>query len=261
MSDKPFAVNVALLPTMRPVNYEEYFTAAIEEGVNIIETAAGRPEPYVKLLKDAKVKWMHKVGAVRHAQTAERIGADAVSVVSFEAAGHPLPDDVAASVLIPACADAVKIPVIIAGGIADARGLVAALALGASGVMMGTRFVATKECNAHPKLKEWFIQLNETDTMTIQRSISNMTRAVRTAHTEKILGMEHKGASLQEILKMISGERVSNAYQTGDYSSAVVTAGQVLGLIHDIPSAKELIEGIISEAKRIVQRLHNLGIG
>ncbi len=258
LTDKPFAVNIALLPTIRPVNYGDYIEAAIEEGVSVIETAGGRLEPYAKIIKASKVKWMHKVGASRHAKTAERIGVDAVNVVSFEAAGHPLPEDVAASVLIPACVDAVKIPVVMAGGVADARGFVSALAMGAEGVMMGTRFVATRECTAHPKLKEWFVQLSERDTMTIQRSINNMTRAVRTEYTEKILAMEEKGATLEEILKMISGERVSNAYQSGDYSSAVVTAGQVVGLIHDIPTVKELIDSIITEAKNIVQRLHKL---
>jgi len=261
MTDKPFAVNVTLLPTMRPVNYEEYFTAAIEEGVAIIETSGRSPEPYMKLLKDAKVKVMHKVGSARHAKTAERLGVDAVSVVSFEAAGHPLPDDVAASVLIPACVDAVKIPVIAAGGIADARGFVAALALGAEGVLMGTRFTASQECIAHPKLKEWFLQLGEADTMIVHRSINNTERVVRTDYTQKILEMEEKGATLEEILPLISGEKVRNAYNSGDVTNAVITAGQVVGLIHDIPSVKEIIEGIISEAKLIVQRLHNIEIG
>ncbi len=258
LTAKPFAVNIALLPTIRPVNYGDYIEAAIEEGVSVIETAGGRLEPYAKMIKDSKVKWMHKVGAARHAKTAERIGVDAVNVVSFEAAGHPLPEDVAASVLIPACVDTVKIPVVMAGGVADARGFVSALAMGAEGVMMGTRFVATRECTAHTKLKEWFVQLSERDTMTIQRSINNMTRAVRTEYTEKILAMEEKGATLEEILKMISGERVSNAYQSGDYRSAVITAGQVVGLIHDIPTVKELIDSIITEARNIVWRLHNL---
>ena len=167
MTNKPFAVNVTLLPTMRPVNYEEYFGAAVDEGVGIIETSGRSPEPYMKLLKDAGAKVMHKVGGARHARTAERIGVDAVSVVSFEAAGHPLPDDVASSVLIPACVDAVKIPVITAGGVADARGFVAALALGAEGVLMGTRFTISKECALHPKAKEWLLQLGEADTMLI----------------------------------------------------------------------------------------------
>jgi NAD(P)H-dependent flavin oxidoreductase YrpB (nitropropane dioxygenase family) len=260
VTDRPFAVNVTLLPTMRSVNYEEYFTAAIEEGVRIVETSGRSPEPYMKLLKDARVTVMHKIGSARHARSAERLGVDAVSVVCFESAGHPLPDDVAASVLIPACVDAVNIPVVLAGGIADARGFIAALALGADGIMMGTRFAATKECQAHPKLKEWFVELKETDTMLFHRTINNNERVVRTEYTQKILEMEEKGAKLEEILPLISGEKVRQAYDTGEIKNAVITAGQVVGLIHDIPSVKQVIDGIIGEAQVIVQRLRKLGV-
>jgi len=259
MTDKPFAVNVTLLPTMRPVNYEEYFTAALEEGVKIFETSGRNPEPYMKLLKDAGAKVMHKAGSARHARTAERIGVDAVSIVSFEAAGHPLPDDVAASVLIPACVDAVQIPVIAAGGIADGRGFVSALAMGASGVLMGTRFTISKECSLHPKAKEWLLQLGEADTMLIHKAINNTERVVKTDFAQKILEMEDKGAPLEEILPLISGDRVREAYNSGDISDALFTVGQVVGLVHNIPSVKEIIEGIIGEARLIVERLHSTG--
>jgi len=260
LTDKPFAVNVTLLPTVRQVNYEEYFAAAIEEGVGIVETSGRTPEPYMKLLKDAKVKVLHKIGSARHARAAERIGVDAVSVVPFEAAGHPLPDDVAASVLIPACVDAVRIPVIAAGGIADARGFVAALALGAEAVYMGTRFLASKECNIHPNVREWLLKLSETDTTMIQRSINNQARVARTEHSQKILEMEEKGATLEELLPLLSGDRSRQAYISGDISQATISVGQVVGLIHDTPSVKEIIDGIISEAKGIMQRLQNIGI-
>jgi len=258
MTDKPFAVNVTLLPTMRPVNYEEYFTAALEEGVKVFETSGRNPEPYMKLLKDAGAKIMHKAGSARHARTAERIGVDAVSIVSFEAAGHPLPDDVAASVLIPACVDAVQIPVIAAGGIADGRGFVSALAMGAEGVLMGTRFTISKECSLNPKAKEWLLQLSEADTMLIHKAINNTERVVKTDFAKKILEMEEKGAPLEEILPLISGEKVREAYNSGDISDALFTVGQVVGLVHDIPSVKEIIEGIISEARLIVERLHSI---
>jgi len=258
MTDKPFAVNVTLLPTMRPVNYEEYFTAALEEGVKIFETSGRNPEPYMKLLKDAGAKVMHKAGSARHARTAERIGVDAVSIVSFEAAGHPLPEDVAASVLIPACVDAVQIPVIAAGGIADGRGFVSALAMGAEGVLMGTRFTISKECSLHPKAKEWLLQLSEADTMLIHKAINNTERVVKTDFAQKILEMEEKGAPLEEILPLISGEKVREAYNSGDISDALFTVGQVVGLVHDIPSVKEIVEGIISEARLIVERLHSI---
>lgn len=197
LTDKPFAVNVTLLPTMRPVNYEEYFAAALDEGVRIIETSGRSPEPYMKIVKDAGAIIMHKVGGVRHARSAERVGVDAVSVVSFEAAGHPLPDDVASSVLIPACVDAVKIPVIAAGGIADARGFISALALGAEGVLMGTRFTISKECSLHEKAKEWLLQLGEADTMLIHKAINNTERVVKTEFAQKILEMEEKGTPVE----------------------------------------------------------------
>ena len=259
MTDKPFAVNVTLLPTMREVNYEEYFSAAIEEGVSIIETSGRSPEPYMKLLKSAGARVMHKVGSTRHAATAERIGVDAVSIVSFEAAGHPLPDDVASSVLIPACVDEVKIPVITAGGIADARGFVSALALGASGVLLGTRFTISKECSLNDKAKEWLLQLGVADTMLVHKAINNTERVVKTDFAQKVLEMEDKGVPLEEILSMISGDKVRDAYSSGDISDALFTVGQVVGLVHDIPTVKEIIDSIISEASIIIERLHGTG--
>jgi NAD(P)H-dependent flavin oxidoreductase YrpB (nitropropane dioxygenase family) len=255
LTAKPFAVNVTLLPTMRPVNYEEYIAVALDEGVRIFETSGRSPEPYMKMVKDTGAIIMHKVGGARHARSAERVGVDAVSVVSFEAAGHPLPDDVASSVLIPACVDAVKIPVIAAGGIADARGFVSALALGAEGVLMGTRFAISKESSLHDKAKEWLLHLSEADTMLIHKAINNTERVVKTEFAQKILDMEEKGTPLEEILPLISGENVRNAYDTGDISDALFTVGQVVGLVHDIPSVKEIIDGIVSEATAIVQRL------
>ncbi|HEX9896918.1 MAG TPA: nitronate monooxygenase family protein [Dehalococcoidales bacterium] len=256
LTDKPFAVNVTLLPTMRRIPYEEYFTAALDEGVRIFETSGRIPEPYIKIVKDAGGKFMHKVGSSRHAKSAERIGIDAVNVVCFESAGHPLPDDVAASALIPACVDAVKIPVIQAGGVADGRGFVAALALGAEGVMMGTRFATSKECALNPKLKEWFTHLTEKDTILIHRTINNLERVVRTDFSQKILELEEEGAKLEEILPLISGDKVRTAYETGETANAMITAGQTVGLIHEILSVKEIIDGIISEAAGIIQRLN-----
>ena len=258
LTDKPFAVNVTLLPTMRRIPYEEYFAAAIDEGVRIFETSGGIPEPYIKTVKAAGGKFMHKVGGSRHAKTAERIGVDAVNIVCFESAGHPLPDDVAASALIPACVDAVKIPVIQAGGVADGRGFVAALALGAEGVMMGTRFVASKECAFHPKLKEWFTQLTEKDTMLVHRKINNLERVIRTEFTQKILELEEKDTPTEQILPLIAGDKVRSAYETGETTNAMITAGQTVGLIHDIPSVKEIIDRIIIEAENIIKRLNNI---
>lgn len=247
-----------MLPSNRPIKYEDYFDAVIGEGVKVVETVGQSPEAYIKPLKDAGVKVMHKAGAVRHARSAERAGVDAVSIVSVEGAGHPLPDEVASSVLIPACVDALKIPVVAAGGIADARGLVAALALGAEGVMMGTRFVVTQECIANPKIKEWFVQLTEADTMIIQRSIRFLNRVAKTDYTQKIREMEEKGAKPEEIISLTRGS--GNAYRTGDTTAAIVTVGQSVGLVHDIPTVKELIDRLVSEADLVGKRLHNMGL-
>ena len=260
MTDKPFAVNITLLPTARPVNYEDYFKAAIDEGADIIETSGRSPEPYMKLLKDAGVTVLHRATRTRDIQTAERVGVDAVTILGTEAAGHPGQEDVTSLVRIPIAVDAVKVPVIAAGGIADARGFVAALALGAEGVLMGTRFMACKECKIHPNVKDWLKQLGEADTILIQKSIKNASRVVRTEHTEKILEMEQKGATLEELLPLLSGQRGMNTYATGDVSGASISVGQVVGLINDVPSVKEIIDGIISEAQKITKRFQNIGI-
>jgi len=260
MTDKPFAVNFTLLPTMRPVNYEEFINTTIEEGVTIVETAGRSPKPYMELFKEAGVKVMHKVARVRDVRAAERLGVDAVTIVGFEAAGHPGMDDVASSILIPRAVDSVEIPVIAGGGIGDARGFVAALALGAEGVLMGTRFMASKECPVHPRIKEWLLQATERDTIMIERSIHNAARVMKTDFSRAVLEMEKKGTTLAELLPLISGLRGKQALDEGNLNEGVIACGQAVGLIHEIPSVKEIIEGIISEAKLIIQRLNHLGI-
>lgn len=259
MTDKPFAVNITLLPTIRPVNYEEYITTALDEGVNIIETAGRSPEPFMKLIKQANARIMHKVARLRDAKSAERMGVDAVTIVGFEAAGHPGMDNIAASVLIPMCADSLKVPVIAAGGISDGRGLAAALALGAEGVLMGTRFMASKECPMHPKIKQWLLDAHETDTIIIERSIKNPARVMKTEFSRRVLEMEEKGATLEELMPLISGDRSKGSYISGDANDATIPCGQAVGLIHNIPSVKEIIDGIIGEARLTGQRLYALG--
>jgi len=260
MTDKPFAINITLLPTIRPINYEEYIDVAIEEGVKIIETAGRSPEPYMKRLKDAGVKVMHKVARVKDAKTAERVGVDAITIIGFEAAGHPGMDDVTSLVLIPISVDAVSIPVIAGGGIADARGFVAALSLGAEGVLMGTRFMASKECALHPEIVQWLLQAGETDTLIIERSIKNAARVMKTDFAQRVLEMEEKGATMEELLPMISGDRSKRSYISGDVNDATIACGQVVGLIHDLPTVRESIEDIINEARLIGQRLYKMGI-
>jgi NAD(P)H-dependent flavin oxidoreductase YrpB (nitropropane dioxygenase family) len=245
LTDRPFAVNVTLLPTIRPINIEEYINTAIEEGVGIIETAGRNPRQYMKLLKDGGVTVLHKVASVRALRTAERIGVDAVTIVGFEEGGNPGLDDVPTSVLVPAAVDSVKIPVIAAGGIGDARGFIAALALGAEGVLMGTRFMLSKECPLHPRIKEWLLQATEKDTMMIMRSINNPERVATNDFTRSILQIEEKGASLEELTSLISGLRQQAALDKGDIDEVMLPCGQVVGLIHDIPSVRKIIEGLM----------------
>ena len=200
---------------------------------------------------------MHKVARVKNVKTAERLGVDAVTIVGFEAAGHPGMDDVTSLVLIPLAVDAVNIPVIAGGGIADARGFIAALALGAEGVLMGTRFMVSRECPLHPKIVQWLLQARETDTLVIERSIKNAARVMKTDFAQRVLEMEEKGSTLEELVFLINGLRTKQALEEGDVNDAVISCGQIVGLIHDIPSIGEIIEGIISEAKLVSQRLYN----
>jgi len=258
MTDKPFAVNIAMMPSVREVNYADYISAAVEEGVKIIETAGQSPRPYMKLLEGVKV--IHKMARARNARTAERIGVDAVAIVGFEAGGHPGMDDVGSLVLIPRCVDSVNIPVIAGGGIGDARGLVAALALGAEAVVMGTRFMLSRECALHPRIKKRLLEAKETDTLMIERSIGNAARVLKTDLTQRILEVEGKGATLEELLPLISGLRAKKAFDGGDVNAGVIHCGEVVGLIEDIPTVKEIIDGIVDEARLIGQRLRNTGI-
>jgi len=257
MTDKPFVVNFTFLPTFRPMNYEEYINAAIEEGVTIIETAGGSPEPYMKLLKQAEVTTMHKCARIRDVKTAERLGVDAVTIVGFESGGAPGMEDVTSLVHIPLAVDAVKIPIIAGVGIGDGRGLVSALALGADGVMMGTRFMASQECLAHPKSKEWVVQATEKDTLMINRSFNNPERVLKTALSLKVFEMEEKGATLEELLPMITGLQGKEALDEGDIDKGVISCGQSVGLIHEVPRVTEIIWNIITQAKAVGQHLQS----
>jgi nitronate monooxygenase len=260
LTDKPFAVNITLLPTFRPMNHETYISAAIDEGVNIIETAGRSPEPYMKLLKDSKILIMNKCARLRDVLTAERLGVDIVTIIGFEAGGVPGMEDVTSFVSVPLAVDTVKIPILAGGGICDGRGLVAALALGAEGVIMGTRFMVSQECLAHPKIKEWMVRAAAKDTLMINRSFNNPERVLKTELSLKILEMEGEGATLEELLPMITGLRGKEALEEGDINKGVIACGQIVGLIHDIPSIKEIIENIVNEAKAVKQHLQNIVI-
>lgn len=261
MTDKPFGVNVTFqFRAESTINYEEYFDVIIGEGVRIVETSGKSPEQYMKQLKDANVTVMHRATRTRDIKKAERVGADAVVIMGFEATGHPGVEDVTSLVRIPVAADAVKIPVIAAGGIADARGVVAALALGAEGVMMGTRFFACKEAPMHPNIGEWLMGLGEADTMMIMHSFKATERVVRTEYNLKIKEMEDSGATIEELVPFLSGIKDRDAYISGDPSQAPIPVGQVVGLIHDMPTVKEIMDGMINDAKVIAKRLNDIGI-
>jgi len=260
LTDRPFAVNFTLAPMIRPVNIEEYIDATIEEGVRIVETAARSPELYMKRFKDGGVTVIHKVARTRDAITAARVGADIVSVVGYEAGGMPGLEDITTMVRLPATVNAVKIPVLAAGGIADARGFLAALALGAEGIVMGTRFVVTKECPAHPKAKEWFLNARETDTMMIvSHTLKDGHRYLRNKPAEEFLELETKAATIEEIIPVLAGAKGRIVWEAGDIDAGVASCGQAVGLIHDISTVAEVINGIINGAKAILEeRLYPL---
>jgi nitronate monooxygenase len=254
LTSKPFGVNLTILPTLVPRPYGEYIDAIIESGVKIVETAGNNPEPFLPKLKAAGIKVVHKCTAVRHGVKAEKIGVDAISMDGFECAGHPGEDDIPNLVLLPIARDAIKIPMIASGGIGDPRQFVAALALGADGVNMGTRFMATKEAPIHDKVKQRLVEAGERDTDLVFRTMRNTSRIARNSISQQVLAMEHEGKTIQEIGPLVAGVRGKVVYETGDLDHGVWSAGMVQGLIHDIPSCKELIERFVSEARTIIQK-------
>ena len=252
LTDRPFGVNLTFLPTLIPKDYGSLIDVMVDEGIYIVETAGRNPEPYVERIKAGGAKVVHKCTSVRFAKKAESIGCDYVSIDGCECAGHPGEEDITSLVLIPATVDAINIPVIASGGFADARGLVAALALGAEAMNMGTRFVATQEAPAHEKVKQWYVDAKETDTMYVMRSLRNTERVLRNEIAEKVVEMEGQGAGIAELAPLVSGKNGLRVLEDGDTNVGLMTAGQSVGLVRDVPSVKELIDTIINEAQEIV---------
>jgi len=262
LTDKPFGVNVSMLPDLATgERIEEYFDAICEEGVTAVETAGRTPEPYLPRLKEAGIRVIHKVPAVRHAQTAERLGVDAVTIVGFECAGHPGMDDVTTFILLQKASRELNIPLIAGGGICDAKGFVAALALGADGVLMGTRFMLTSECWAPRQIKERLLQASELDTMIIERSIQNAARVIKNPAAARALEMEQGGATLEELLTVVSGQVGLKALRQGDADAGVIACGQIVGMIDTLKGVKEVIDEIVAGAHEIYRRLGKMGIG
>ena len=258
-TSKPFGVNLSILPGLTNEDQMmERLKVVSEEKVPVVETSGRSPEPFIQKLKSEGIKLIHKVPSVRFAQKAESVGADAVTIVGFECGGRPGMDEVTSLILIPKAVESVKIPIIAGGGIADGRGFLAALALGAEGVVMGTRFVATQECPAHPRIKEAFVNAMETDTLMIYRSIKNASRVLKTGAAVKIVSLEEKGASPQELLAAMGGRMSPDAYRKADADGTIIGCGQCVGLIHKIESVKEVIEHIIQDAQSILQRLNSM---
>jgi len=255
LTDKPFGVNINLFPAVRPTNNDDLIDICIEEGVKVIETSGRSPKAFVDKIKDAGIILMHKCARSRDAVSAERAGVDLVEIVGTECGGHPSMENVATTVLLPRTVDQVKIPVIGGGGFGDGRGFVACLALGAEGVLMGTRFMITKECPLHENFKKAFVEAPETCTEIIQRSIGNPSRVYKSKVAEEVLEAERKGASLEELLPMIRGDRSRPAVLEGDVENAIMACGQVAGIIDDIPTIKEVVDAIISEAKEVYEKI------
>ncbi|MFZ5570440.1 MAG: NAD(P)H-dependent flavin oxidoreductase [Thermodesulfobacteriota bacterium] len=253
-TSKPFGVNLTFLPTMRPPDYPAYIRICIEEGIRFIETAGRNPEPYMDQIKSAGIRVVHKCTSVRHAQKAESIGCDAVSIDGFEAAGHPGEDDVTSLILIPLTRDAIRIPIIASGGFSDGRGLVAALALGADGINMGTRFVATKEAPVHENVKQALISHNERDTRLIMRTLRNTERVMHNEAVNQVLAIEKRGDTrIEEIAPFVSGLVGKEMLIDGDMEKGTLAAGQSMGLIRDIPSCRELLDRIMVQAEGIIK--------
>jgi nitronate monooxygenase len=256
MTDKPFGVNLTILPTLVPRPYGEYIDAIIQSGVKIVETAGNNPKPFLPKFKEAGIKVIHKCTSVRHGISAEKVGVDAISMDGFECAGHPGEDDVPNLVLLPAAANVIKIPMVASGGFADARGLVAALALGCDGINMGTRFMATQEAPIHQKVKEAIVGADERATALIFRTMRNTSRVFGNSVAKKAIEMEHEGKTIAEIGPIVSGAKGKVVYETGDLEHGIWSAGTCMGLIQDIPTCKELVERIVREAREIIsQRL------
>ncbi len=255
MTDKPFGVNLTFLPALKAPPYPEYVAAIVEGGVKIVETAGRSPEQYMPALKAAGIKVIHKCTSVRHSLKAERIGCDAVSVDGFECGGHPGEDDVPNMILLPRAADELTIPFVASGGMADARSLVAALALGAAGMNMGTRFIATKEAPVHDNVKQAIVAASELDTRLIMRALRNTERVLKNAGVDRIVEIERaKGSALQfsDIEEQVAG-LYPRIMLEGNVDAGAWSCGMVAGLIHDIPTVAELIERIMADAERLIR--------
>jgi len=255
MTDRPFAVNLTVLPAITPPDYRGYTQALIDSGVKIAETAGSAAVRELwEMMKPHGITIIHKCTSVRHALSSERHGCDIISIDGFECAGHPGEDDVPGLVLFPAAADKVRVPLLASGGIADGRGLAAALALGADGVNMGTRFCATAEAPIHPAVKAQLVANTERDTRLLFRNLHNTARVGRNAVAEEVIRrLEQPGATFEDVRPLVAGAKGRELFATGDMERGIYTAGMSQGLVHDVPTCAQLITRMVAEAEQIVR--------
>ncbi|MDR7087836.1 nitronate monooxygenase [Aeromicrobium panaciterrae] len=258
MTDKPFGVNLTILPSITPPPYDEYRKVIVDEGIKIVETAGSNPGPHMAQFHDAGIKVLHKCTSVKHAIKAQSLGVDGISIDGFECAGHPGEDDIPGLVLIPAAAKHITIPMIASGGFADARGLVAALALGADGINMGTRFMCTEESPIHHDIKQAIVDASEQDTELIFRTLGNTARVARNGVSREVVEILNDGGQFDQIQDLVSGKRGKTVYELGDPEAGVWSVGLCQGLIDDIPSAGDLVTRIVTEADELIGRLSKL---
>jgi NADH:quinone reductase (non-electrogenic) len=250
MTDQPFGVNLTILPTVKPPPYAEYMQVIIDSGIKIIETAGNNPKDFAAKLKAAGLTIVHKCTSVRHALSAERNGVDMISIDGFECAGHPGEDDTPGLILIPAAARALKIPVIASGGIGSGAGMAAALALGAEGINMGTRFLCTREAPVHDEIKQALVRASERDTNLIFRTMHNTARVLKNKISDEVVAIERRGgAKFEDVRPLVVGTRGRAALKSGEVDDGIVSAGMVVGLIDDVPTCAELIERIVRECR------------
>ncbi|KAF5389259.1 hypothetical protein D9757_003519 [Collybiopsis confluens] len=260
LTDKPFGVNITLLPTINPPDYEGYARVAVEEGVRIFETAGNNPGPLIKFFKSQNCLVIHKCTTIRHAKSAEKLGVDVISIDGFECAGHPGEDDIGGLVLLARAADELKIPYIASGGIANGRGLASALAAGAAGVNMGTRFMCTVESAIHDNIKQKIVDSTERDTIHIFRTMRNTARVFKNKVALEVVALEARpgGAKFEDVQHLVSGQRGKLVYEKGDSDYGIWTAGITVGLINDIPTCKDLLERMEREAEDIIGQMNNM---
>lgn len=255
MTDKPFGVNLTILPSLNPPPYEEYAQAIIESGVKFVETAGRSPAPFVPPFEAAGVKVIHKCTSLKHAMKAQQVGCVAVEIDGFEAAGHPGEDDIPSLVLLPRAVDELEIPIIACGGFTDGRSLVAALALGAEGVSMGTRFLGTQEAPVHENLKQKLVEGSELDTQLLFRKFRNTARVYKNSIALEVAEIESRPDSeFEDVAALVAGSRGAVVLETGDMDHGIWWAGISTGLIHDIPTVAELVSRIVADAEEIIQR-------